>query len=114
MNGAASRAVVGRGLVLGYGGCKPPFTAVQWQELEKQTMIYKYLMAGLPVPPDLVRRSDELSARFAPHSACNCPTPCCLYVCSLAIQHSNVKIDDELAVKGRKSYLVKFDCTLVG
>ncbi|KAL8498617.1 hypothetical protein ACS0TY_021817 [Phlomoides rotata] len=76
MNGTAARAAAGRGLVLGYGGCKPPFTAVQWQELEKQTMIYKYLMAGLPVPPDLVRpiprRSDELSTRFTPHSALGC------------------------------------------
>ncbi|KAG5592442.1 hypothetical protein H5410_042956 [Solanum commersonii] len=40
---------------MGYGyGYRPPFTAVQWQELEHQAMIYKYLMAGLPVPPDLV------------------------------------------------------------
>ncbi|KAL2521373.1 Growth-regulating factor [Forsythia ovata] len=39
---------------LGYGRCKLPFTAVQWQELEHQAMIYKYLVAGLPIPPDLV------------------------------------------------------------
>ncbi|KAM7490941.1 hypothetical protein LguiA_033862 [Lonicera macranthoides] len=52
-------------------GYRPPFTAVQWQELEHQALIYKYLVAGLPVPPDLVvpiRRSLEaLSARFFHH-----------------------------------------------
>ncbi|XP_028070696.1 growth-regulating factor 5-like [Camellia sinensis] len=31
-----------------------PFTVSQWQELEHQALIFKYLMAGLPVPPDLV------------------------------------------------------------
>lgn len=60
---------------MGYGyGYRPPFTAVQWQELEHQAMIYKYLVAGLPVPPDLVvpiRRSFEaISARFFHHPSC--------------------------------------------
>ncbi|KAL2921414.1 Growth-regulating factor 5 [Bienertia sinuspersici] len=31
-----------------------PFTISQWQELEHQALIYKYLIAGLSVPPDLV------------------------------------------------------------
>nr|XP_010314820.1 growth-regulating factor 4 isoform X4 [Solanum lycopersicum] len=52
-------------------GYRPPFTAVQWQELEHQAMIYKYLVAGIPVPADLVvpiRRSFEpISARFFHH-----------------------------------------------
>ncbi|XP_061354381.1 growth-regulating factor 4-like [Gastrolobium bilobum] len=30
------------------------FTMSQWQELEHQALIYKYMVAGLPVPPDLV------------------------------------------------------------
>jgi hypothetical protein len=30
------------------------FTAAQWAELEQQALIYKYLMAGVPVPPDLL------------------------------------------------------------
>ncbi|KAI3710598.1 hypothetical protein L2E82_40383 [Cichorium intybus] len=30
------------------------FTATQWQELERQTMIYKYIMASIPVPPHLL------------------------------------------------------------
>ncbi|XP_059656974.1 growth-regulating factor 4-like isoform X2 [Cornus florida] len=50
---------------------RPPFTAAQWKELEHQALIYKYLMAGLPVPPDLVvpiRRSfDSISPRFLHH-----------------------------------------------
>ncbi|KAG9131579.1 hypothetical protein Leryth_015134 [Lithospermum erythrorhizon] len=46
-----STSVVGAGEV---GGYRPQlFTAVQFQELEHQAMIYKYLVAGLPVPPDL-------------------------------------------------------------
>ncbi|KAH6783489.1 hypothetical protein C2S52_008448 [Perilla frutescens var. hirtella] len=74
MSGATSSSVavgIGGGGELGYGGYRAPFTAVQWQELEHQAMIYKYLVAGLPVPPDLVlpiRRSfDALSARFFHH-----------------------------------------------
>lgn len=55
-------------------GFRPPFTAVQWQELEHQALIYKYLMAGLSVPPELVapiRMSLEaLPTRFFHHSAC--------------------------------------------
>ncbi|XWS38141.1 hypothetical protein CRYUN_Cryun19dG0104800 [Craigia yunnanensis] len=31
-----------------------PFTAAQWQELERQTMIYKYMMASVPVPSELL------------------------------------------------------------
>jgi len=32
----------------------PPFTSAQWRELERQAMIYKYLMASLPVPSHLL------------------------------------------------------------
>ncbi|TKY74033.1 Growth-regulating factor 7 [Spatholobus suberectus] len=31
-----------------------PFTSAQWKELERQAMIYKYMMASVPVPPDLL------------------------------------------------------------
>ncbi|KAK4756895.1 hypothetical protein SAY87_007022 [Trapa incisa] len=31
-----------------------PFTVNQWQELEHQALIYKYLMSGIPVPSDLL------------------------------------------------------------
>ncbi|KAL6986502.1 hypothetical protein U1Q18_019861 [Sarracenia purpurea var. burkii] len=31
-----------------------PFTASQWQELERQTKIYKYMVASMPVPPQLL------------------------------------------------------------
>ncbi|KAL8128554.1 hypothetical protein V2J09_017709 [Rumex salicifolius] len=33
---------------------KFPFTATQWQELEHQALIYKYMVAGIPIPPDLL------------------------------------------------------------
>lgn len=45
-------------LYMGAGGMaaslRVPFTAAQWQELELQTMIYKYMMASVPVPPELL------------------------------------------------------------
>ncbi|XP_038699388.1 growth-regulating factor 1-like isoform X1 [Tripterygium wilfordii] len=31
-----------------------PFTASQWQELEHQALIYKYMVSGIPIPPDLL------------------------------------------------------------
>uniref|UniRef100_A0A0A9EVN1 Growth-regulating factor n=1 Tax=Arundo donax TaxID=35708 RepID=A0A0A9EVN1_ARUDO len=31
-----------------------PFTAAQYEELVQQALIYKYLVAGVPVPPDLL------------------------------------------------------------
>ncbi|KAF8042809.1 hypothetical protein BT93_A1210 [Corymbia citriodora subsp. variegata] len=37
------------GAMLGY-----PFTHAQWKELERQAMIYKYMMASIPVPPELL------------------------------------------------------------
>ncbi|KAL8119539.1 growth-regulating factor 4-like [Apium graveolens] len=67
MSGLASSVTVA------VDGFRPPFTAVQWQELEHQALIYKYLMAGLSVPPELVapiRMSLEaLPTRFFHHSA---------------------------------------------
>lgn len=36
------------------GAAAAVFTAAQWAELEQQALIYKYLMAGVPVPPDLL------------------------------------------------------------
>jgi QLQ len=50
-----------------------PFTAAQWQELETQALIFKYFVAGVQVPPDLlmaVRTSFEAmaAARYYHHS----------------------------------------------
>ncbi|KAL1822322.1 hypothetical protein ACET3Z_009100 [Daucus carota] len=43
---------------LGYPGCSgaeaAAFTRAQWKELERQAMIYKYIVASLPVPPHLL------------------------------------------------------------
>ncbi|KAL7003680.1 hypothetical protein U1Q18_004829 [Sarracenia purpurea var. burkii] len=43
-----------------------PFTSAQWKELERQAMIYKYMMASIPVPPELllpISRTDSTSSR---------------------------------------------------
>ncbi|KAH7664635.1 Growth-regulating factor protein [Dioscorea alata] len=42
------------GLGLGLGPGKPAFTFLQWQELQHQALIYKYMAAGIPVPLHLV------------------------------------------------------------
>ncbi|XP_022152690.1 growth-regulating factor 5-like isoform X2 [Momordica charantia] len=52
--------------------CTSPFTATQWQELEHQALIFKYMVSGVPIPPDLifsVKRSldSSISARLFPH-----------------------------------------------
>jgi hypothetical protein len=53
-----------------------PFTPVQYEELEQQALIYKYLVAGVPVPPDLVvpirRGLDSLATRFYGHPTRTC------------------------------------------
>ena len=54
---------------------RSPFTVLQWQELEHQALIFKYMMAGLPVPPDLVlpiqRSFESISHRFFHHPTSN-------------------------------------------
>ncbi|XP_044480995.1 growth-regulating factor 3-like [Mangifera indica] len=56
---------------IGLVGMRSPFTVSQWQELEHQALIFKYMMAGLPVPPDLVlpiqKSFDSISSRFFHH-----------------------------------------------
>ncbi|XP_019173386.1 PREDICTED: growth-regulating factor 1-like isoform X2 [Ipomoea nil] len=54
------------------GRSRLPFTATQWQELEHQALIYKYMVSGMPVPPDLlysIRRSldSSLSSKLLLH-----------------------------------------------
>ncbi|XP_043704308.1 growth-regulating factor 1-like isoform X2 [Telopea speciosissima] len=49
-----------------------PFTTSQWQELEHQALIFKYMVSGVPIPPDLIfslKRSldSTLSSRLFPH-----------------------------------------------
>ncbi|EAY87733.1 hypothetical protein OsI_09149 [Oryza sativa Indica Group] len=52
----------------GAGGGRYPFTASQWQELEHQALIYKYMASGTPIPSDLIlplRRSFLLDSALA-------------------------------------------------
>ena len=52
----------GMATALGY-----PFTWAQWKELERQAMIYKYMVSAMSVPPDLLLSiSSEAS-----HTTCN-------------------------------------------
>ncbi|KNA07226.1 hypothetical protein SOVF_173810 [Spinacia oleracea] len=68
----ATASPVGVGVGVGGGRSKFPFTATQWQELEHQALIYKYMAAGIPIPPDLlftVKRSldSSLSTKLFPY-----------------------------------------------
>ncbi|KAK6236549.1 WRC domain - like 10 [Theobroma cacao] len=59
-----------------------PFTASQWQELEHQALIFKYMVSGIPIPPDLlftIKRScldsslsSRLFSRQPQHIGWNC------------------------------------------
>ncbi|XP_024637390.1 growth-regulating factor 1 isoform X2 [Medicago truncatula] len=49
-----------------------PFTPTQWQELEHQALIYKYMASGISIPPDLlltIKRSYLDSSRLSPHQS---------------------------------------------
>ncbi|XP_057985750.1 growth-regulating factor 1-like isoform X2 [Hevea brasiliensis] len=54
------------------GANKFPFTASQWQELEHQALIFKYMVSGIPIPSDLlftIKRScldSPLSSKLFP------------------------------------------------
>ncbi|KAK9059718.1 hypothetical protein SSX86_020422 [Deinandra increscens subsp. villosa] len=48
-----------------------PFTSTQWQELEHQALVYKYMISGMPIPPDLLfsiqTSLDSSTKLFLPH-----------------------------------------------
>ncbi|XP_022147552.1 growth-regulating factor 6 isoform X3 [Momordica charantia] len=50
-----------------------PFTSAQWQELEHQALIFKYMVSGIPIPPDLlfsIKRStldSSFTSKLFPH-----------------------------------------------
>ncbi|CAL5199189.1 unnamed protein product [Lathyrus oleraceus] len=49
-----------------------PFTPSQWQELEHQALIYKYMASGINIPPDLlftIKKSYLDSTRLSPHQS---------------------------------------------
>jgi hypothetical protein len=73
MNSGGAAVVTSGGMGTGVMTMRSPFTVSQWQELEHQALIYKYMVAGLPVPPDLVlpiqRSFESISHRFFHHPA---------------------------------------------
>ncbi|TXG68375.1 hypothetical protein EZV62_003310 [Acer yangbiense] len=51
---------------------RSPFTPSQWQELEHQALIFKYMVSGVAIPPELiysVKRSldSSMNTRLFPH-----------------------------------------------
>ncbi|WCJ42777.1 Growth-regulating factor 1 [Euphorbia peplus] len=71
------------GTSLNLNSNKFPFTATQWQELEHQALIYKYMISGIPIPNDLLfnmkRTScldssvpNKIYARQSPHVGWSC------------------------------------------
>lgn len=55
-------------------GARAPFTTTQWQELEHQALIFKYMMAGVNVPNELlnpIRKSVATMNGLASHHASN-------------------------------------------
>lgn len=53
----------GMAAALGYTAA---FTSAQWKELERQAMIYKYMVASVPVPPHLLLPTSDSSAPHSP------------------------------------------------
>ncbi|GMH13756.1 hypothetical protein Nepgr_015597 [Nepenthes gracilis] len=54
------------------GRSKFPFTSSQWQELQRQVLIFKYMAAGMPVPSDIfftvrISHDSSLSSKFFPY-----------------------------------------------
>ncbi|KAL7598358.1 hypothetical protein Lser_V15G25501 [Lactuca serriola] len=60
----------GGGSLRNNNGGRFPFTASQWQELEHQALVYKYMISGMPIPPDLlytIKKSLESSTKLLLH-----------------------------------------------
>ncbi|WCJ26652.1 growth-regulating factor 8 [Euphorbia peplus] len=52
-----------------------PFTVAQWQELERQNIIYRYLMASVPVPAELLIPILRTQTQPQTHSNSNTSSP---------------------------------------
>lgn len=74
------------GLGLGLGPGKPAFTFLQWQELQHQALIYKYMAAGIPVPLHLVvpiwKSVAAAAASSSSSSSSSHHYPSCMSSCS--------------------------------
>lgn len=67
-----------------------PFTTAQWQELQRQALIYKHIMASVPVPPHLLlpsaaRSFPEAPTIFLSPTASNIIFFICLFYLLLAV-----------------------------
>lgn len=66
-----------------------PFTPCQWQELEHQALIFKYMVSGIPIPPDLlfaIKRSyldpAVLPSKLFPHHSQHGKSACLTFLSS--------------------------------
>lgn len=57
-----------------------PFTFAQWKELERQAMIYKYMISSVPVPPDLLFPHSRNYSVAALDSPASCNVQSCHFV----------------------------------
>ncbi|AES72589.1 growth-regulating factor 3 isoform X2 [Medicago truncatula] len=62
---ASNTTLKAGGMAASIGIGYPPFTSAQWRELERQAMIYKYLMASLPVPSHLLSLDGGFNLRLS-------------------------------------------------
>ena len=70
-------------------GARAPFTTGQWAELEHQALIFKYMMANVSVPQELlnpIRKSVATMNGLAGHHANNCKSIFMHYLISHSVQ----------------------------
>ncbi|CAN1785534.1 Growth-regulating factor 5 [Linum perenne] len=59
----------------------PIFTATQWQELEHQALIYKYMVSGVPIPPQLLFSTLSSTALASSSSSSSIQYPTDIFLC---------------------------------
>lgn len=112
------------GLSNGYYG-RSPFTVSQWEELEHQALIFKYMLAGLPVPQNLVlpiqKSFNSIPHAFFHHPTCQFSNPVSFLYDELVstmvtifsvLNNSNFKIRVFLFLSFSKFYYHKWWCHL--
>lgn len=100
----------------GSGGGRCLFTASQWQELEHQALIYKYMVTGTPVPPDLVlplrhRDGFAIAIDTAPSLAFPPHQPSLGWGCYEAAAQCGRKADDPEPGRCRRTDGKKWRCS---
>jgi hypothetical protein len=87
MNSSNGGGMMGFSKSVAASASSSPFTVSQWQELEHQALIFKYMVAGLPVPPDLVLPIQTTS--FHSNNFFHHPIPTCKFSFFLFLSSSS-------------------------